>query len=99
MGQTDRDPMDIFTDDDIDAPTELDAFTVVVASDGAWEPIASKAKRPAAEAVAAVLDVGDSDAHSIATRVLGSARSIGLTDNATIAVACITGGPPNARTG
>ena len=90
MGATDRDPMDIFTDDDIDAPAGLSAFAVVIASDGAWEPIAARHKRPIGEAIAAVLDIDDSDAHSIAAKVMGTARTIGLNDNATTAVACIT---------
>ena len=98
MGATDRDPMDIVTDDDIDAPTELNAFVVLVASDGAWEPIAARTKRPIGEAIAAVLDVDDSDAHSIAARVMDSARNIGLSDNATVAVACITSSTPDVLT-
>lgn len=92
MGQSDRDPMDIFTDVDISASVDLDAFAILLASDGAWEPIASHCKHPIGDAIASVLDIKDSGAHSIAARILGSARSIGLTDNATIAVACITGG-------
>lgn len=91
---TGRDPMDVFTDNDIEAPVDLDAFAILVASDGAWEPIASKAKRPAAEAIAAVLDVGDSDAHAIATRVMNAARRLGLSDNASVAAAVITNGAP-----
>ena len=95
MGATDRDPMDVFTDDDIDAPTDLEAFAVLVASDGAWEPIAARSKRPVGEAISSVIDVGDSDAHSIATRVMDAARTIGLSDNATVAVACITSSTPD----
>ena len=94
MGQTDRDPMDIFTDADISAPIDMDALAILLASDGAWEPIASHSKHPIGDAIAAVLKPDDSDAHSIAIRVLGSARSIGLTDNATVAAAVITNGAP-----
>ena len=97
MGQTGRDPMDVFTDNDIETPTDLDVFAVLAASDGVWEPIASKAKRPAADAIAAILKPDDSDAHTIATRVMHTARSIGLNDNATIAVACITESAPDAH--
>lgn len=92
---TGRDPMDVLTDDDIAAPANLSAFAVVVASDGAWEPIASKAKRPAADAIAAVLDLDDSDAHAIAVRVLDAARAAGLHDNAAVSIACITSNPPD----
>ena len=96
MGDTDRDPMDIFTDADIEVPASLSAFVVLVVFDGVWEPIASDSKRPVGEAIAAVLEVDDSDAHSIATRVTGAARDIGLSDNATTAVACITSSTPDA---
>ena len=99
MGSTDRDPMDVFTDDDIEALTDLNAFAVLVASDGAWEPIASDSKHPVGEAIAAVLDANDSDAHSIATRVMTTARTIGLNDNATTAVSCVTSSTPDADTG
>lgn len=96
---TNRDPMDVLTDDDIEAPLDLTAFSILVASDGAWEPIASKAKRPAADAIAAVLNPTDSDAHTIAGRVLDAARNAGLTDNATIATACITSSTPDDDAG
>ena len=95
MGDTDRDPMDIFTDADIEVPASLSAFAVLVASDGGWEPVASDSKRPVGEAIAAVLEVANSDAHSIATRVTGAARDIGLNDNATTPVACITSSTPD----
>ncbi len=88
--------MDVFTDDDMDAPTDLNAFVVLVASDGVWEPIATHAKRPVAEAIASVLDVDDSDAHTITTRIMDAAREAGLNDNATTAVACITTSTPDA---
>ena len=96
MGETGRDPMDIFIDADIEVPASLSAFAMLVVSDGVWEPIASDSKRPVGEAIAAVLDVDDSDAHSITTRVTGAARDIGLNDNATTAVACITSSSPDA---
>ena len=76
MGATDRDPMDIFTDDDVNAPTDLDAFALLVASDGAWEPIAAHIKRP----------IG-TDAQTNAERIMQAARRLGLEDNATVAVA------------
>lgn len=98
MGDTDRDPMDIFTDADIETPADLTAFAVLVASDGVWEPIASDAKRPIADAFAAVLDVDDTDAHCIADRVMDTARAIGLSDNATVALGCVTGSTTDVDT-
>ena len=91
MGETDRNPMDVFTDDDIEVPASLSAFAVVVVSDGAWETISSDANRPVAHAIAAVSDVDARDAHDIAHRIMTAARSTGLDDNATVAAACVSG--------
>lgn len=98
MGATDRDPMDVFTDTEIEAPTSLSAFAVLVASDGASEPIAIDSKRPIAHAIAAIPDFDDGDAHSITTRVTDTARTIGLNDTATVAVGCVTGSTADADT-
>ena len=89
MGETDRDPMDIFTDADIDVPAELTGFAVVIASDGAWEPLTSDLKRPVAHAIAAAVHSDDNDARVIADRVLDAALEIGLDDNATVATAAV----------
>lgn len=90
---SDRVPMDMFGDDDIEVPGSLSAFTVVIASDGAWEALEIHTKRPIADAIASVLDIDHSDAHSITTKVMDTARETGLADNATLAVACIVGEP------
>ncbi|WP_420626554.1 hypothetical protein [Candidatus Poriferisodalis sp.] len=93
--RSDRYPMDLFSDEDIKAPRELSAFALVIASDGAREALEIRAKRPTADAIAAVLD---SDAHTITSRVMDTARETGLDDNATVAVACVTSSTPDART-
>ena len=85
-----NDPMDMFSDDDIEAPQDISAFAVAIASDGTWEALEIRTKQPTADAIAAVLDADDSDVHSITTKVMGAARDAGLSDNATTAVACIT---------
>ena len=100
MGANDRDPMDIFADDDIDLPADPTAIAVAIVSDGAWEPLvrdvyAGKAKQadPVGKAIAACVTPDDRDAHTIATRIMAAARTAGLTDNATVAVACIAEQP------
>ena len=90
------DPMDLFTDDDIELPAEPSAIAVVIVSDGTWEPLvrdiyAGTAKQadPVGKAVAACVGPDDRTAHSIATRIMTAARTAGLDDNATVAVAHI----------
>ena len=66
---------------------------VIIASDGAWEPLAIEYgdtewlwdDSPAGIGSACAPDAGD--ASDIARSVLGRARSLGLNDNATVAVA------------
>ncbi len=89
MGETDRDPMDIFTDADIDVPAELTGYAVVITSDGAWEPLTSDRKRPVAHSIAAAVHADDNDARIIADRVMDAALNTGLADNATVAVAAV----------
>lgn len=89
MGETGRDPMDIFTDADIDVPTDLTGYATVIASDGAWEPLTSDAARPVAHAIAAAVHADDDDARIIADRIMDAALKIGLADNATVAVAAV----------
>ena len=72
--------MDLFIDENIEAPEDISAFAVVIASHGAWEPLEIRTKRPTADAIAAVLDVNGSDAHSIAIRVMDTASEAGLAD-------------------
>ena len=102
MGATDSDPMEIITDDDIGLPADPSAIAVVIASDGVWEPLvrdvyAGKTKQsdPVGKAIAAAVGPDDRDAHTIATRIMETARREGLTDNATVAVAvaCIAEQP------
>ena len=92
------DPMDLFTDDDIELPAEPSAIAVVIVSDGAWEPLVrdvyagtAKQSDPVGKAIAASVAPDDRTAHSIATRIMTAARTAGLDDNATVAVACIAG--------
>ena len=73
MGANDRDPMDIFADDDIDLPADPTAIAVAIVSDGVWEPLvrevyAGKAKQadPVGKAIAACVTPDDHTAHSIA---------------------------------
>ena len=96
----DRDPMDIFTDDNIDLPAEPDSIAVVIVSDGVWEPLvreiyAGKTKQsdPVGKALAATLNPDDRTAHSIATRIMTAAQTAGFHDNATVAVACVAEQP------
>ena len=96
MGADDRNPMDIFTDDNIDLPAEPTAIAVVIVSDGAWEPLvrdvyAGTAKQadPVGKAIAACVTPDDRDAQTIATRIVTAARTAGLDDNATVAVAAV----------
>jgi len=77
---------------DIPLPAALCA--VAILSDGAWEPIVSGRHRgeilppdSIAGAVAACLAPDDSDADSIANQVMTAARTAGLDDNGTVAVA------------
>ena len=100
MGATDSDPMDIFTDNDLGLPADAKAIAVAIVSDGVWEPLvrdvyAGKTKQsdPVGKAIAAAVGPGDRDAHTIATRIMETARREDLTDNATIAVACIAEQP------
>lgn len=79
-------------------------FAVVIASDGVWEPLVSETYAanlrppdPIAAAVAACLTAADLDADAIAARIMATARSAGLDDNATVAVAAVgRGGPSDA---
>ena len=100
MGATDSDPMEIITDDDIDLPADPAALAIVIASDGVWEPLVrdvyagnTKQADPVGKAIAAAVGPDDRDAHTIATRIMETARSEGHTDNATVAVACIAQQP------
>ena len=94
----DSDPMDLFTDDDIDLPAESSAIAVAIVSDGAWEPLVrdvyagnTKQADPVGKAIAACVGPHDRDSHTIATRIMTAARTAGLNDNATAAVACVAG--------
>ena len=89
---TDRDPIEVLTDDRIDPPA--DHYTFVIVSDGAWQPLVNavaggeKPADPLAVALADALGPDDRTAHQIATRIMHTIKNIGLHDNATVAVAC-----------
>ena len=81
---------------DTDLPEPL--YAVVVVSDGIWEPLVSETYTgvtlppdPIAGAVAGCLTPDDTDADAIATRIMTTARSAGLDDNASVAVAAVSG--------
>ena len=102
MGATDSDPMEIITDDNIDLPADPSAIAIIIASDGVWEPLVrdvyagnTKQSDPVGKAIAAVIEPDDRAAHSIATRIMETARTAGLSDNATIAVAHVGAAPDN----
>lgn len=89
---TDRDHVHITADTGIDTPPG--GYAIVIVSDGIWEPLVREAhvgeslqSDPIAGAVAATFAPDVSDADSIAKSVMNAARSAGLDDNATIAVA------------
>lgn len=71
-------------------------YAVAIVSDGIWEPVVIDAYAgkglphdPIAGAVAGCLTPDDSDADAIATRIMTTAHSVGLDDNATVAVAAL----------
>ena len=99
MGATDSDPMEIIADD-IDLPADISAIAIIIASDGVWEPLvrdvyAGKTKQAdlVGKAIAVTVGPDDRDAHTIATRIMDTAQTAGLNDNATVAVACIAEQP------
>ncbi|MDE0134118.1 MAG: protein phosphatase 2C domain-containing protein [Acidimicrobiaceae bacterium] len=90
---TDRDHVHITAETGIDMPPG--GYAIVILSDGVWEPLVSEAytgetlpSDPIAGAVAGCLTPDVSDADSIANQVMTAARTAGLDDNATVAVAC-----------
>ena len=90
--------MDIVTENDIGTPA--DRYAIVIVSDGVWEPIIKQKypnvtlpDDPLGPTLASALNPDDRTAHTIATRIMTAARTAGLTDNATVAVACIAEQP------
>lgn len=88
--------IDLVTAQDADLPVPL--YAVVIVSDGVWEPILSETyigatlpPDPIAAALAATLTHDDDTADTTDTRIMAAARTAGLDDNATVAVACICG--------
>ena len=86
--------MDIFDKNDLEVPSG--DYAIAVMSDGVWEPILRTEYRgdkipedPFGPAIAALLDSGDRDANTLASRIMNAARTAGLEDNATVAVAHI----------
>ena len=95
---TDFDPIEMLAGADLELPDTAITMAIVIVSDGVWEPIISGVftdqLRPPdaiAAAVAACLTPEDSDADGITERIMTTARTAGLEDNATVAVACRTG--------
>ena len=93
MTGTDRDRMDLLTEEDIEPP---DAYAIAILSDGAWEAILSAMfaqttwpPDPLGAALAACVTSDALDANSIAHQIMDTARTAGLDDNATAAVAHI----------
>ena len=87
--------MELLAEDEIDPPDA--PFAVAILSDGAWEALVdtaySRDTAPSStlgETLGACLHPDDSDANTITTRVIDTARNIGLNDNATVAAASIT---------
>ena len=72
-----NDPMDMCSDDDIEAPQDISALAVAIASDGTWEALEIRTKQPTADAIAAVLDADDSDVHSIPPRSWAQPATLG----------------------
>ncbi len=88
-------PMDLLTEDEIDPPDA--SYAVVILSDGAWEAVVdtaySRDARPSntiGEKLASALNPDDREAHGIATRIMAAARTAGLDDNTSVAVAAVT---------
>ena len=87
--------MDIFDKDDLEVPSA--DYAIAVMSDGVWEPILREKYGdgempegdPFGPAVAAALKHDDHDANTLASRIMDAARTAGLEDNATVAVAHI----------
>ena len=89
-----EDYITLHTTNDIDMPAV--PFAVVITSDGIWEPLLrahlerdDPSDNPYAAALADCLRPDDHDADTIAHSIMTSARTAGLDDNATVAVAAI----------
>lgn len=90
--------MELLAEDEIDPPDA--PFAVAILSDGAWEALVdtaySRDTAPSStlgETLATLHGPDGRDAYTIATRIMETARREGLTDNATVAVACIAEQP------
>ena len=91
-----RGRMDILTLKDIEPPS--DDYAIAIMSDGVWEPIIRQAYQdrefpddPLGPALAIAFGPDDHDANSLAHAIITAARTAGLDDNATVAVAAISG--------
>ena len=88
--------IDLAAAHDTDLPESL--YAVVIVSDGIWEPLVNESSSGRtlppeliSGAFVACLTADDRDADDIAARIMNAARSAGLDDNATVAVAAVTG--------